>query len=566
MEVAGGLPRDLDGPPRDLDGPPRDSPSHDVIDDNGDWCEQHGDDGDGWGDDGDDGTAQIRVISSVDADIQKVHNRLQLELLEINNTPNFCAHLEDPNGQYIFNVGWRIPDGLFSDIQRRVIGLISPYIVARFTFPRFLYWKEPPIIEYVAQCAEDPLLHRPQYRNPQQFTLGWAIRRRILQTWCKPFLISEVKSSDTDVNANAKIDYKDVEYLMEGLQCSFHRAVQLLKAHHNSVSDAMLDTKFKMSPVNVTNVYLLIFESLINYIQASHLTCLLCDAPLESPGIKPSMCDRTMCGYMMGLVGNVNIEAELVHGHQVLDLYVTFFISAVRSNMLHFIQLDKKETDLSAEEMCTILCDHCPSMDELRNMVLQDPGINISVYLTKLHPQLYGILRWLLMSNRAFIKPLDPEERFADMVTPYQFILLTDTPEKQEEFKMLKAAEQTNFYAFHGSNTSKWYSILRTGLKNLSKTKYMSTGNAYGDGVYLGGTSTISASYTTTCSGGWRKSMFGEHARCMALCEVIGTRETYEKANGIYVVPEDARISTRYLFVYNQKDHIPNYDSKKFKQ
>ena len=37
---------------------------------------------------------------------------------------------------------------------------------------------------------------------------------------------------------------------------------------------------------------------------------------------------------------------------------------------------------------------------------------------------------------------------------------------------------------FHGSSKQNWYSILRNGIRVLSKTKYMTAGAAHGVGVY----------------------------------------------------------------------------------
>jgi hypothetical protein len=63
-------------------------------------------------------------------------------------------------------------------------------------------------------------------------------------------------------------------------------------------------------------------------------------------------------------------------------------------------------------------------------------------------------------------------------------MFLSSPPEKESKFQKLKS-EKGSFWAFHGSAFSNWHSILRIGLKNYSGTALMSTGAAFGNGIYL---------------------------------------------------------------------------------
>ena len=53
------------------------------------------------------------------------------------------------------------------------------------------------------------------------------------------------------------------------------------------------------------------------------------------------------------------------------------------------------------------------------------------------------------------------------MSTPYQYMLLTSTPEKEARFAALKK-QYGSFMAFHGSPMENWHSILHNGLRNMS--------------------------------------------------------------------------------------------------
>jgi hypothetical protein len=84
------------------------------------------------------------------------------------------------------------------------------------------------------------------------------------------------------------------------------------------------------------------------------------------------------------------------------------------------------------------------------------------------------------------------------MATPYQYMLLTSTPEKEARFAALKKkcvapsprgclqtasgttivlltrlwfARHGSFMAFHGSPMENWHSILRNGLRNMSTSR-----------------------------------------------------------------------------------------------
>ncbi len=104
------------------------------------------------------------------------------------------------------------------------------------------------------------------------------------------------------------------------------------------------------------------------------------------------------------------------------------------------------------------------------------------------------------------------------------------------------------WYLFHGSPLGNWHSILRNGIKNMSGTRFMSTGQAYGPGVYASNNLSIAYGY-----GGHGKS------HCVAVIEVLVDPEQYRKAEGIYVIPDDKLLFPRYLF---RMTGLPKTDGK----
>jgi len=156
---------------------------------------------------------------------------------------------------------------------------------------------------------------------------------------------------------------------------------------------------------------------------------------------------------------------------------------------------------------------------------------SLKEYLDNIHLLCWPLLRWLVSSNRAHMQLLPPEKQIKGIPTKYQFLMLTAgmcqylvnsylwaAPEKEQKFRAAKAKHGSH-YAFHGSDIGNWHSILRVGLKNFSNTSRMTTGAAYGPGIYLAGNSNISAGYMRP-GAGWDKSLFGaSNLSCIALAE-----------------------------------------------
>ncbi len=93
------------------------------------------------------------------------------------------------------------------------------------------------------------------------------------------------------------------------------------------------------------------------------------------------------------------------------------------------------------------------------------------------------------------------------------------------------------WYLFHGSPIGNWHSILRNGIKNMSGTRFMSTGQALGPGVYA--TDNLTTAYGYSGRGS---------SHCIAVIEMLVDPITFHKGNGVYVIPDDKLLFPRYLF------------------
>eukprot|EP00741_Cyanophora_paradoxa_P023105 tig00021537_g22315.t1 len=180
--------------------------------------------------------------------------------------------------------------------------------------------------------------------------------------------------------------------------------------------------------------------------------------------------------------------------------------------------------------------------------LLQMPDLQAG--LDARHPRAFRLLRWISSSNRAHLVRLEPSKVIQEFVTPNQFYFLSTPPEKEQAFKALRR-QHGSFFAIHGSPLECWHSILRVGLRNASNTAYMTTGAAYGSGIYLSPSAATSAAYMQRQqTPGWRLSAFaGGNIQVMAVCEVVDHPQLAGQPNPHYVVPNPDWVVTRLLLV-----------------
>lgn len=141
--------------------------------------------------------------------------------------------------------------------------------------------------------------------------------------------------------------------------------------------------------------------------------------------------------------------------------------------------------------------------------------------------------RGIVQHNEKSIHPLVTEFEFQyDAIDNYR--------------KNLKYSNR--WYLFHGSPIGNWHSILRNGIKNMSGTRFMSSGQAHGSGVYASDNLQTAYSY-----GGHGKT------HCVAVIELLVDPASYKKTEGIYVIPDDKLLFPRYLF---KMSGLPKSDGK----
>jgi len=246
------------------------------------------------------------------------------------------------------------------------------------------------------------------------------------------------------------------------------------------------------------------------------------------------------------LVCMAKAAANSARKELILEPFPTICHPADRTKMI--LSPSNKDYKTLAE-----IFDAFPSIGDVLNA--QEVS-GIKGHLDKAHLYCYPLLQWIINSNRSHIEKLPELRHVKSMQTPYQYVLMSAPPEKEEAFKLLKAKHGTTF-AFHGSPVENWHCILRTGLRNASGTKLQLNGAAYGNGIYLSPLAQTSFGYAARYIGNPQTPTESKASRflgssnfhCVALCEVINT-SSIRKNSSIWVCPEESHVITRFFFVY----------------
>ena len=183
----------------------------------------------------------------------------------------------------------------------------------------------------------------------------------------------------------------------------------------------------------------------------------------------------------------------------------------------------------------------------------------------------FRVLQFVLSTPRLQLQLLNGEHKLAGLpADALQLAIVGNSDAREAAFQERREAAGGSFFAFHGSSTANWYSIVRNGLRCLSQTALMANGAAYGTGVYLAANLSTSMGYTghDRSIGPWQRAATDFAAACeldvaskppvlVALCEVVNNSGPQGKRLGnqqIHVVGTED-VALRYLFLLPHQGH-----------
>ena len=308
--------------------------------------------------------------------------------------------------------------------------------------------------------------------------------------------------------------------------------------------------------------------------------CLNCYERHPSDSVRLRACHKEICEFRFEEVSGLSVYAELRNDLNLVELDMSFAACAADSGRVQSIfepfpsfllkdrQIRGKSGYLSRDKVT-----YTPEMDQNKNLELLKTMISLIPSLQWLRDsstdeasliqniisavgdtgrEVYKLIRYIIATNRLSLVKLEGEDRIEALSGNIdQYMVTNHSPETLQYFNEEKA-KHGSFYAFHGSATENWYSIVRNGLRNMSNSHLMTCGAAYGSGVYAAAQFGTSLGYCRqpSSSSVWRSNILtNPPSLVMAIIEVI--KGSYDKGNGIYVIPNDRHIIIRYLLKFS---------------
>jgi hypothetical protein len=320
--------------------------------------------------------------------------------------------------------------------------------------------------------------------------------------------------------------------------------------------------------------------------------CLQCDGPLTFVALKPSVCAAPLCQARHCLYGfGTDVYRELTGNRAVAELYISLLYAAahmegrvglcfprevVGRGSVHAGSMPD-DTFQTADghdnvELLRRVVGMLPATDDILAATVaetrrpdspvwgQEPGEPaLRCALTRIHGLLYPLLLWVFTSSTAVLREVPPQDIMPQLSKFKQFVIQCGPTETARNFRDMKLIHGAK-WAFHGSPLYNWHSIVRLGLRVMSKTKYMTTGAAYGDGIYMAGRLALSLQYSAKSSAAlitpWPYSPYGN--TILALCEYVANGDMVKEHNvshdPYYVAADEGHVAVRVLLVRPRKD------------
>eukprot|EP01060_Flectonema_neradi_P031943 TRINITY_DN4979_c2_g1_i2.p1 TRINITY_DN4979_c2_g1~~TRINITY_DN4979_c2_g1_i2.p1 ORF type:complete len:666 (+),score=126.41 TRINITY_DN4979_c2_g1_i2:72-2069(+) len=304
--------------------------------------------------------------------------------------------------------------------------------------------------------------------------------------------------------------------------------------------------------------------------------CVICDKHhvfASHALLKSSVCSREMCAFAFQQLGVGSDAAEdIATDVHVADLLVSIAKAAANSNRWKIIFNPYPTLFDPADATQKILHPSKKDIDKVRRIINSIPSTKVisqgrmkdTIQVGGEHS--YSLLQWIMNSNTSHLIRLSQDERVSSMSTPHQFLMVSASPAKQAQFDALKKKHKSIF-AFHGSALENWHSILRNGLYNASGTEHQVNGAAYGSGIYLSPSASVSYGYSqlqvdgNDANKGYKESesqdFMGGNLSCVAVCEVIDVQ--LKRHGDIWVQPVTDHVVTRFFFVFDSKHRPDKY-------
>lgn len=298
-----------------------------------------------------------------------------------------------------------------------------------------------------------------------------------------------------------------------------------------------LDT---ISESNIFDFLMFLNDNLIDVFKY----CTLCNTKIYNLG-KPNVCAKCFDKSTEYIIDNTVTDCynddKVVFNVLILSAYAC--LKHAKCDLI-FKPLPNKYTDVN--ELKKVLKYDIGTFGSLIDRIQDSPS---DYCLSQTIGQSeYEFLKFVIKTNTSVLKSdllfsdkknIFDQKKISNIMTSDDILTLAVEHDSKVEEKFSTIDPQ---YLFHGSTIANWYSILRNGLHNNSGTALMANGSAYGSGIYLSDTLTVSFNY-----GADRYA--GSHIYVIGVVQVLKPKQDYKKVEGIYVVANGSDTMLKYVIV-----------------
>lgn len=268
--------------------------------------------------------------------------------------------------------------------------------------------------------------------------------------------------------------------------------------------------------------------------------CLICNNIIESFDIKIDICGESNCEFLSRTLFTK-------------DNFVYNFIINKQNEALFILSLAKKAINndkyiLNPMPLYNGILKYRTDQDTLADLrkIINDSNIekdinNIlemkldSIIYDNFGPIKYGLFKFMLKSNL-----IDIQKNEMFLIKHMRTYEIIHTQSKLKSFEK-EVSSKGSIFLYHGSDMINWYSIMMNGLQVYSNTERMTSGAAYGEGIYLSNSLMVSTQYSL------KNNLNANNGFIIGVFEVIGKLEDYKKTSNIYVVKDINLLKLKYI-------------------
>ncbi|KAL0485951.1 mono-ADP-ribosyltransferase [Acrasis kona] len=442
--------------------------------------------------------------------------------------------------------------------------------------PEYIKNTTPPVIKYRPEPNAEAFGHQVSFMATSFLNQRWNILH--------PFTNNE--PIDPDLEYDSKLDIvkqhnytqqeekiKFISSLIIKSKTSYAKSLCLYFCNMDPITANQMFVKAGGQDANNTstvsnNVLMELYAYLMIRLTSLCNDCCICDHSIKIPLLsnKPTICTRFKCQFDFVELGICNsipiticpstVSNDILENYYIVDVLISMCYTAAKSKRNEKIfdpfppqYIDKKNNSKNHSNVVKAI-DQLPSVSHMKKH--SSTEFDLMKFLGQ---DRYELVKWILSVGRPALVKMPKGRKIKAMMTEHQYMVMMDSPEKSANFKEMRR-KWGSFFAFHGSSTENWHSILRRGLVNASKTALMTNGMAYGEGVYMAEDSTTSLSYAHHGDGWARSELTRGKFKCMAIVEVIKHPHVPQIPNPYYVVKDSNYLSLRFFFIFDSNGNV----------